>query len=178
MKMFSTLIVFTTLSVTACAPAPKITSTRLAGSWESLQTVTAYKATGVDPYNEGAMLGKEMRDGPYCIGSEFAAKESLFDRAMGGRIGTPSDWKIIRSSFENGKVDVALQLNIPNQDKILTEVTGTLTPTTNSLVIVSDVARSAVRSVNEAGQVHIVQKIEDRRIGDCTPGQLQVGVEG
>ena len=96
MRIMSARVGATILAVTACAPAPKVSITRQAGSWESLHTVTAYKATGVDPYNEGALLGKEVRDGPYCIGPKFAAEESLIDRVMNGRIGTLSDWKVIR----------------------------------------------------------------------------------
>jgi hypothetical protein len=178
MKIIPALIGVSLLSLTACAPTPKVSSTRLAGSWESLHMMTAYKATGVDIHNEGAMLGKEMRDGPYCIGPEFAAIESLIDRAMEGRIVTLSDWKVIRSSFKNGKVDVALQLDIPDQDKILSQVTGTMTPSSTSLVQEIDIDRTGRPEGGGARLVHIVQTIEERRIGGCTPGQRQAGSKG
>jgi Protein of unknown function (DUF3617) len=114
-----------------------------------------------------AMVGKKEIGEPVCLSAERVAKDDLAKR-LAEAIQLGPEWKTTRSAVKDGNVYFEATMNDPAQGSGKMTITGTLSPTTTDLIQTNNGTLLAPQK----GQIHTVIKTENRRVGDCTPGQM------
>jgi Protein of unknown function (DUF3617) len=164
------------LLLTACGPAQPPADTRLQrqpGSWTMIHYTMAYDAKGLSGdmaemvKAAQAMVGKKEIGEPVCLSAERVAKDDLAKR-LAEAIQLGPEWKTTRSAVKDGNVYFEATMNDPAQGSGKMTITGTLSPTTTDLIQTNNGTLLAPQK----GQIHTVIKTENRRVGDCTPGQM------
>lgn len=179
MNRFALTSSSTALLLAACGPAQTPDSRSLArqpGSWTMVSYIMAYDAKGLtgdmaEMVKAGqATVGKKEISEPICLTAEAIAKDDLPTR-LAEAVQLGPEWKTIRSAVKDGKVDFEAAMNDPTQGKAKMTITGTLSPTTTDLIRTNDGTLPAPQK----GHIHTVLKTENRRVGDCTAGQMTLG---
>jgi hypothetical protein len=158
------------------APTQTESLQRQPGSWTMLHYTMAFDATGVsggmaDMVKAGsASVGKKEFGGPLCLTAEQAGKDDLNTR-LNEVIRFGPEWKVSKSTINNGMVDFAASMDDPVQGRATMTITGQLTPTTTDLLLTTDSYEPAPGK----GRIHTVMKQENSRVGDCTPGEDVMG---
>ena len=118
-----------------------------------------------------ASVGQKQASDPQCLTPEFVKGDTLETRLQEAiRFGP--EWKVVRSTLIDGKVDFEATMADPVQGTGTMTITGTATPTTTELVMTTQ----AVQPAPGKGTVRTVMKTENTHKGACTPGQAtQVG---
>jgi hypothetical protein len=169
----------TALLLTAC-DAARTSDTgflvRQPGNWTMIHYIMAYDAkrlTGdIAEIVEAAQasVGKKEINDPVCLAGETIAKDDPASR-LAEAIQLGPEWKTTRSAIKDGKVDFEAAMNDPAQGSGKMTITGTLSPTTTDLIQTNDGTLPAPQK----GQIHTVIKTENRRVGNCTLGQMTLG---
>ena len=149
------------------ATAPK----RLAGSWVRTNTVTRYEVSGPIPAwarEAGigkASVGQKTVENPRCLSRQRAAADTLDARLRD--VATRHRWTEERREFSHGRVSFAASRRDLVGFEIRVVVTGALSADRSLLTVVT-----TSRPVVGTGRFEIESVIENRRLGDCSPGQL------
>lgn len=156
----------------ATTAAPAATAQRQPGSWRIVHETVAFDGTNVaggmaDMVKAGkSSIGKKDIGGPVCLTAAQASKDDLTARLQEITQFGP-EWKVVRSTLTNGKVDFLATMNDPAQGKGEMSITGRISPTRTDLTLTTDSYQPAPGK----GHIHTVMKQENTRVGDCTPDE-------
>lgn len=149
------------------AASPK----RKAGSWLVTTMTMRYDTAGLPPAMKDmadagkASIGKKDVGGPVCLTAAKAAEDTVNARLQEAiRFG--SEWRVERQEFKNGTVDFVATRFDPMDGDSRMEIKGTVTPEHTKLTLVTTATQPG-----GPGRIETEIATENRRVGDCTPGQ-------
>lgn len=144
---------------------------RTAGSWLVTTTTVRYEATGLPPAMAGmadagkASIGKKDVGGPVCLTDAKAADDTI-DTRLQEAIRFGSEWSPEKREFRDGIIDFVATSHDPRDGEGRMTINGTLKPDLTRLTLVT-----VSRQPDGPGRIETEMLIENRRVGDCAPGQ-------
>lgn len=151
--------------------AASVSPKREAGSWLVSTMTTRYDTSGLPPAMKDmaeagkASIGKKDVGGPVCLTAAKAAEDTVNTRLQEAiRFG--SEWRVERQEFKNGTVDFVATRFDPNDGDSRMAIKGTIAPEHTKLTLVTTATQPG-----GPGRIETEMVTENRRVGDCAPGQ-------
>lgn len=156
--------------------APEASLKRQPGSWTFESEILAFDATGVsgdmaEMAKAGkAAVGTKNGSGPACIDVKAVSDDS-FKKRLQEAIQFGPEWKVQRSSFEDGKVDFKATMHSVDQGDGEMTIVGTISPTLTDLTLVTTSSRPG----GGTGSIRTTMHTRNERVGACTAGEDTLG---
>lgn len=171
------------VALSGCTPAtnkptisPEALLKRQTGSWTFRHEIVAYDATGVtgdmaEMVKAGkASVGTKDDSGPLCLEAKAVSDDSQSKRLQEA-IQFGPEWKVGRSTFEDGKVDFKATMRSAEQGDGEMTIVGTLSPTLTDLTVIT----VGNRPGGGTGSIRTNFHTRNERVGACTPGEDTMG---
>ncbi|BCA60700.1 DUF3617 family protein [Sphingomonas sp. HMP6] len=156
--------------------APEILLKRQPGSWTFESEILAFDATGMsgdiaEMAKAGkAAVGTKNGSGPACLEAKTVSDDS-FKKRLQEAIQFGPEWKVQRSSFEDGKVDFKATMRSVDQGDGEMTIVGTISPTLTDLTLVT----TSNRPGGGTGSLRTTIHTRNARVGACTAGEDTLG---